>query len=147
MTEQRNRKHIVMEAKLPAEIARTRPRELDESETLVTWLDDEVVAGASQLVTVWYLKATPDTSYPAHTHDSDEVIGFFGSDAHDPQRLGGEIEFWLEDERYLIDRSCVIYVPKGMQHGPLVIRRVDSPIFHFTAMIGGQYVRKDVAAG
>ncbi len=147
MVEQRNRKYIVIGGKLPDDIMSTRDPELDKSETIASWLDGNVVEGASQMVCVWYLQGTPDKSYPAHTHDSDEIIGFFGSDPHDPQKLGGEIEFWLEDEQYIIDESCIIFAPKGMVHGPLVIRRVDRPFFHFTTMVGGQYVRKDVAQG
>lgn len=147
MAERRYAHHIVTGARLPEDISSTRPPELDESETIVTWLDDKVVKGASQMVCVWYLKATPDQAYPKHVHDTDEIVGFFGSDPHDPGKLGGEIEFWLEDEQYIIDQSCTIFVPKGMQHCPLVIRRVDRPIFHFTTMIGGQYVKRDVVTG
>lgn len=147
MIEQRNRKYIVTGVRLPDDIKRTRPAELDESETLVTWLDDAVVKGASQMVCLWYLQATPDQSYPAHTHECDEIVGFFGSDHLNPGKLGGEIEFWIEDEQFILDESCLIFVPKGMRHCPLVIRRVDSPIFHFTTMIGGQYVKQDVVEG
>ncbi len=147
MTGQRYRKHIVTGVQLPPDISSTRPKELDESETLVSWLDGNVVEGASQMVCLWYLKATPDQNYPAHVHEHDEIVGFFGSDPHDPTRLGGEIEFWLEDEQYILTQSCLIFAPKGMRHGPLVIRRVDSPIFHLTTMLGGQYVKKDVDAG
>lgn len=146
LTEQRNRKYIVTGVRLPDEIKRTRPAALDESETLVTWLDDAVVSGASQMVCLWYHKATPEDEYPAHTHEVDEIVGFFGSDPRDPGKLGGQIEFWIEDERFLIEESCVIFIPKGKVHCPLVIRRVDSPIFHFTTMIGGQYVKNDVVS-
>lgn len=147
MGEQRNRKYIVIGGKLPDDILATRDPELDQSETIASWLDGDVVEGASQMVVVWYLKGTPDKSYPAHTHETDEIIGFFGGDPHHPDELGGEIEFWLEDEQYIIDQSCFIFAPRGMVHGPLVIRRVDRPFFHFTTMVGGQYVKKDVVAG
>jgi hypothetical protein len=143
MAEQKHKKHIVTGLKLPENIKSSRPPDLDRSETLVSWLDNSVVEGASQMVCLWYLQATPDKSYPAHTHDTDEIVGFFGSDPHNPHKLAGEIEIWLEDEQYLIDESCLIFVPKGMRHCPLIIRKVSSPIFHFTAMIGGQYIRKD----
>jgi hypothetical protein len=143
--DQRNSKYIVTGVDLPEDIKLTRPPGLDETETLVSWLDGGVVAGASQMVCLWYLKATPDQSYPAHSHDVDEIVGFFGSDPHNPRSLGGEIEFWLENERFILTESCLIFTPKGMRHGPLVIRKVDSPIFHLTTMIGGQYVMKDVA--
>lgn len=146
MTEKKYAKHIVTNAALPADIAAVRPPELDETETIVSWLDGDVLEGASHMACIWYLKATPDDSYPAHTHENDEIVGFFGSNAADPHDLGGEIEFWLEDEQYIIDRSCLIFVPRGMKHCPLVIRRVDRPIFHFTTMLGGEYIKTDQTA-
>ena len=53
--------------------------------------------------------------------------------------LGGEIEFWLEDEKYLLTRSCLIFVPAGMKHCPIKFIRIDRPIFHFLMVTGGQY--------
>jgi hypothetical protein len=53
--------------------------------------------------------------------------------------LGGEIEFWLEDEKYMLTKSCIIFVPKGMKHCPIVFRRIDRPIFHFIFVTGGKY--------
>jgi len=90
---------------------------------------------------LWYLRP-PATEMPqdhSHSHDTDEIIGFFGSDPQDPYDLGGEVEFWLEDEQHMITRSSLIFVPRGMKHCPLLIRRVDRPIFHFSTVTGGQY--------
>jgi hypothetical protein len=67
------------------------------------------------------------------------MIGFFGSNPEDPYDLGGEIEFWLEDEKHILTRSCLIFVPRGMKHCPLILKRVDRPIFHFSTVTGGQY--------
>jgi hypothetical protein len=92
---------------------------------------------------IWYLKATPNDSFPAHTHNSDEIIAFFGSNPKDPHDLGGKIEIWLEDEKYILTKSCLIFVPKGMKHCPLVIRKVDRPIFHFTTVTEGQYIKNE----
>ena len=79
------------------------------------------------------------------THDFDEVITFIGNNVEDPYDLGGEIEFWLEDEPQIITRSSIIFVPKGMKHAPLIIRRVDRPIFHTAMGTGGIYLHNDVS--
>ena len=60
-----------------------------------------------------------------------------GSDPDNPHDLGGEIEIWLDDERYIITKSTIVVAPKNLAHCPLIIRRVDRPIFHFTAMVEG----------
>ena len=78
-----------------------------------------------------------------HTHDSDEIIGFFGNSSEDPYDLGGEIEIWLEDEKHIITKSALVFVPAGMKHCPLILRRVDRPIFHFTTVPGGRYIKDE----
>jgi hypothetical protein len=84
-------------------------------------------------------QSRPDAGNHSPQHDTDEIIGFFGSDPENPHDLNGEVEIWLEDEKHVIDRTTMIFVPAGMVHCPLVINRVDKPIFHFTTVSGGQY--------
>ena len=108
--------------------------------TRVLWIDEKVVEGAFQMNVSWYLKPqTGQQPLGAHTHDSGEIIGFFGSNHEDPHDLGGEVEFWLEDEKHIITKSCLIFVPRGMKHCPLVLTRVERPIFHFSTVTSGQY--------
>ena len=37
----------------------------------------------------------------------------------------------------------MIFVPAGLTHCPLVLRRVDRPIFHFTVVPAGYYIKDD----
>ncbi|MBN1190246.1 MAG: hypothetical protein JXA46_10870 [Dehalococcoidales bacterium] len=107
----------------------------------VLWIDKDVVDGAFQMNCSWYLRP-PDVKTAeatAHTHDADEIIGFFGNNWEDPYNLGAEIEFWLEDEMHIITGSSLIFVPRGMKHCPLILRRVDRPIFHFSTVTSGTY--------
>lgn len=143
MSEKKYGKYIVTGLTLPESVTATRPAELDKSETIVSWIDGDVVPGASHMACIWYFKATPENEYPAHTHESNELIGFFGSDYRNPHKLGGEIEFWIEDEQFIIDESCLIFVPAGVKHCPLRIRELTSPIFHFTSLSDGLYVKND----
>jgi hypothetical protein len=80
----------------------------------------------------------PDEAY-AHVHDCDEIIGFFGSNYEKPYELGAEIEFWIEDEPHIINSSALIFIPKGVKHCPLILKRVDRPIFHFSTVNSGTY--------
>jgi len=140
MAERKYEKHIVQELKttrFPPEYA----AKYAQYATRILWMDDKIVDGAFQMNCSWYFRP-PAQHMPegdAHTHDADEIIGFFGSDPQDPYDLGGEIEFWLEDEQYFLTRSSMIFVPGGMKHCPLLIRRVDRPIFHFSTVTTGQY--------
>jgi hypothetical protein len=110
----------------------------------VLWMDDDVVPGAFQMNCSWYCKPTPENikeSAP-HSHDCDEIIGFFSGNPDKPYDLGAEIEFWIEDEMHVITTSALIFMPKGMKHCPLKIRRIDKPVFHFTVLTGSHYISK-----
>ncbi|OFW57956.1 MAG: hypothetical protein A2133_07675 [Actinobacteria bacterium RBG_16_64_13] len=139
MSESRTSKYVVTELKMP-ESKQKIDDEYSKFAKRVLWMDDKVVEGAFHMNVAWYLKATASTMENVpHVHDSDEIIGFFSSDPADPWNLGGEVEIWLEDEKHVIDRSAMIFVPAGMWHCPLIITRVDRPIFHFTTVTGGKY--------
>ena len=107
--------------------------------SLILWLDDKVVPGAFQMNCVWYFAPTKRGPGGGHKHDVPEIIGFFGSDYKNQHDMGGELEFWMEDEKYLITKSCMIFVPAGVMHCPIVLTRVDRPIFHFSVVTSGQY--------
>jgi hypothetical protein len=100
----------------------------------MTYLDNEVVKGAYYTECSWLVKAYPDRIWvKEHSHDFDEVFGFYGSDVKNPKSLGGEVELSIGGERHLLTKSCLIFIPKGTKHCPLTIRKVDKPIFMFTS--------------
>lgn len=108
----------------------------------VLFLDSEVVPGAFYVETVWEQVRPgdpPRAPTEAHTHDYDEVLGFFGTDLERPHDLCGEIEFWIGDEKHVLTKSCLIFIPKGLSHCPLIVRRTDRPIFEFTTFAGKMY--------
>ena len=132
-------KYILTDLKIPEETQKTEAKFLKRA-TRILWLDDDAIKGAPYVTCCWYWKAGEGN--PAHAHDFDEIIGFCGGDPQNPHDLGGEIEFWLEDEKHIINKSCLIFVPKGMKHCPTRVLRVDRPIFHFTSSNGSHYIQK-----
>ena len=110
-----------------------------ERATRILWLEDEIIKGASSVICSWYWKATEEEGSPSHVHDFDEVVGFLGGDPQNPSDLGGEVEFWMEDEQYIFDKSFCVYIPENVMHCPLKMHRVDRPMFHFTIGPGEMY--------
>jgi len=106
--------------------------------TRVAYLDDEIVKGAFYVDCVWYRKGS-ERGHGAHTHDWDEVLAFFGTNPEDPHDLCGEVELWLENEKHIITKSCLVFIPKGVKHCPMILKRVDRPIFHFSAGPASMY--------
>lgn len=107
------------------------------------FLDNEVVPGAFYVETAWSpprgLVKEPKSVAEPHKHDYDEVLAMFGSDLDDPYELNGEVEFWLGEEKHTLTRTCIVFVPKGMMHCPLTVKRIDRPIFEFTTGPGTMY--------
>ncbi len=106
----------------------------------ILWMDGDVCEGAFQMNTAWYF-AVPerDPIFTEHTHDYDELLGFFGSNPDDPYDLGGVIEFSLNGEARRLTRSTMIWLPGGSTHNPMRILEVKRPIFHFSIVTNSVY--------
>jgi hypothetical protein len=107
-------------------------------------LNNAVARGALYFDAVWMVAkhGTPPTNIEiAHSHDFDEILGFFGNYRGNALELGGEVEIWLENEQYILTRSTVVFAPRGLVHGPISFRRIDRPILFFTSSNGTTYTR------
>ena len=120
----------------------------------VIWMDGEVIPGAFYAECTWIWPPSMKDQRPSvispeeakkwpgiepHTHDFHEVLTYFGTNFDDPSDLCGEVEFWLEDEKFIINKSFLAYIPAGMVHCPLKMLRHDAPIFHYTIGPGQKY--------
>ena len=158
MAESKYGKYIVTELKKNIKLPSFRAGEvLEEAKpgekrrmNHVIWMDSEVVPGSFYSECVWFFpgrEPTPEELQKmnkgggpqAHTHPFEEIITFFGTNFNDPHDLCGEVELWLEDEQFILNKSFLAYVPAGMKHCPLRIRRIDKPMFHFTLGPGQSY--------
>jgi len=77
----------------------------------------------------------------AHTHKFSQVIGLVGGTQADPHDLGGEVTLWLDGNKEVITRTCLIFIPAGVVHGPFLVSRVERPIFFVDIAMTGKYSR------
>jgi hypothetical protein len=68
-----------------------------------------------------------------------EIITFFGTDFNDIHNLQGEDELWVEGKPYNINKSFDDITPEEVEHGPLTVRNVRKPVFHYTVSHAGLY--------
>ena len=88
----------------------------------------------------WWTGTVPEEEqYGPHVHEADEYLGLIGSNPEDFRDLCGEVEWWFEDEKYTITKSCLIWVPAGVKHAPIVFRRIDRPIFFFSTVKSSEH--------
>jgi mannose-6-phosphate isomerase-like protein (cupin superfamily) len=132
--------HIVTELKEPEERKRQAPV-YNQYAQRVLWLDTDVVTHSFNINVSWYLKASTTVDDKPHTHTRDEIIGFFSNDPENPNDLGGEVEIWVGDEKFNITKSAMLFIPAGMVHCPLILKRVTRPIFHFTVVKAPRYIK------
>ena len=110
----------------------------------ITHIDSDTVDGAKFYnESMWIL---PDDSTKegkvladSHTHDWGQFLGFCVYNYDDIHDLGAEVEFTIDGETHTIKKTFTAFIPAGIQHGPLVIRNVTKPIFHFSSGSTGQY--------
>ena len=108
-------------------------------------MDSEVIKGAFYMELAWFWPGkwpeakTDEGTVKTHSHEFDEAIAFVGTNPDDPYDLGGEVELWVNGEQNILDRSFVAFIPAGTMHCPLIIRKVNRPIFHFTSGFGKKY--------
>ena len=139
MAKLKYQKYIVDTAEVPESYQKMHGRP-DGNKSRIVWMDDSTIKGAFYLACRWYTQSMGDRD-ENHSHDFDEVLGFIGSDWENPRELNGEIELWLEDEKYILTKSCVVFIPRGLKHLPLRVLRVDRPIMHFSMGPEGKYTR------
>ena len=89
----------------------------------------------------------PNPSIHEHVHDYDEIVVHIGSDRNNPEDLGAEIEFIMDGQSLTIDKTSVIFVPKGVKHGPLIWKRVDRPHIEMAILIGAGTLRESDPGG
>lgn len=70
---------------------------------------------------------------PTHVHPFDQWIYLIG--AEDFSEFDADVDFTLGDEIVHINYPCYVFIPKGMKHCPLDIKRVGEPIIFVDASI------------
>jgi hypothetical protein len=142
MAETKYGKYIITELKRKFQSPyETTIRPEDQTEILA--LDDSVIKGAFFVESLWFWPERAnktESDVEPHKHDYDEVLAMFGTNLEDPHDLCGEVEAWLGDEKHIINKSCIIYIPKGLQHGPFKFTRLDKPVFHFGIGLTKKYI-------
>ena len=143
MSERKYEKYILTDLVLPEDVKERQP-EYNKRATRILWLEDFVMKGSPGIIASWYWKATDEEGTPQHTHDYDEVVGFLGGDPDNPGDLNGEVEWWMEDEKFTLTKSCFILCPKGIKHSPLRVVRVDRPILFLAISLTGEYKKENI---
>ena len=106
----------------------------------ILWIDGDKLKGAPYMEAVWFKTVNP-SGPPSHIHEFDEVIGFLGTDPEHPDDLGGTIDIDVGGETFTCSKSFYTFVPRGTEHSPIIVPRLERPFIHFSGGGKGQYIR------
>ena len=115
----------------------------------LTYVTDKLIPGCNLYVEYGWIWEMPEPNphIHEHTHDYDEVIIHMGIDHENPEYLGAEIEFVMDGEPLIINKTSALYIPKGVKHGPVTWKRVDSPHVQMGIIVGTGDMEKTGIAG
>jgi len=78
---------------------------------------------------------------PAHAHDGDEIFFIFGGNPQNYYDFDAEIEvhFGEEGEKHIVNTTSIVYIPKGLVHGPIAITKVNKPFQWMHVLFASKY--------
>jgi hypothetical protein len=95
----------------------------------------------------WKCIVRPYTDEPeAHRHDFPQFLVFLGGDPNNMLDLGGEVEITLSEdgknfEKHLLTTMATVYIPAGLYHCPLVMKKVERPFVFYNFALTDKYVK------
>ncbi len=84
---------------------------------------------------------------PDHSHDYEEVVLLVGNNPENPEYLGAEIEFCIDGQPLLFNKTTAIFAPKSLNHGPLTWKKFEKPHLLMPIVIGTGSLAEAAPAG
>ena len=133
-------------------LAKEQPRLHPELTKPVLELKSDESFGNHKFSLSWCPIPVPFEMVPqTHAHDYDQFLLFVGGDTNNMLDLGGEVELTLSEdgknlEKFVFTTATMVYVPAGLYHCPLNIKKVNDPnkpiLFH-DFFLASEYKRRE----
>ena len=94
------------------------------------------IDGARPNFALYYVVRAGMFAEPPHSHQADEYLMFLGTDPYNMKSLGATVEvaFGEDWEKVEFSTSAMVYFPKGIQHCPIHVKKMDTfPVRAFLA--------------
>lgn len=116
----------------------------------MTYMSNDLVAGSNTYIEIGWIYGMPEPNPHIldHNHDDyDEIVLHIGMDPENPEELGAKIEFVVGGETIVIDKTSALFIPRGVDHGPLTWKSVDKPHIQMVVMPGAGTLAESNPAG
>jgi hypothetical protein len=116
---------------------------------IMTYMSNKLVPGCNIYIELGWIYDIPEPNphILEHSHDYEEVVLNIGGDPNNPEDLGAEIEFRIDNQPLTFDTTAAAYVTKGIKHGPLTWKRLDRPHLLMPIIIGAGTLAQAAPAG
>jgi hypothetical protein len=104
----------------------------------MTFISSAQIPESKYYIEFGWIYGIPEPNPPVkqHVHKNDELIVHFGGDWNNPEDLGGEIDFAVEDEHLISSTNTAFFAPKGLRHCPVTWKRWQKPHIEMAITIG-----------
>jgi hypothetical protein len=93
------------------------------------YVSSNVLLGCKNYIDFGWITETPDPNppIPLHDHDFEEIVLNLGNDPNNPQDLGADVEFCIDNQCVTFNKTCATYIPRGIPHGPMTWKKINKP--------------------
>jgi hypothetical protein len=104
----------------------------------MTFMSSAQVPEANYYIEFGWVYGIPDPnpSVTRHVHQQDEIALHFGGDWNNPEDLGGEIDFGVENDFLVLNTSCAFFAPRGLYHCPVIWKKWSKPHIEMAITLG-----------
>ena len=104
----------------------------------MTYVSDKLIPQSDVYIRFGWIYDMPDPNphIYEHTHNYDEIVLHIGTDSENPEDLGAELEFIVDGESIIINKTSALFIPKGVKHGPLTWKNVRRPHLEVSVLPG-----------
>ena len=107
----------------------------------VILMNNELVPGCNTFIMYNWIARKPEPN-PMHasyeSHDYDEIILNIGTDPHNPEYLGAEIEGYMGGERQIMNKTTAIFIPRHVEHGRVTWKNFERPHIQMAIKLSGK---------
>ena len=101
---------------------------------MITCLGPRDIPGSRLAIGFAHIVAPGDYSGPAHKHAFDHYIWMIGT-SDNFVGIDADMEFQLDGVVHQINYPFYAFIPKGMSHCPLIVKRIGKPLIFIDARI------------
>ena len=102
---------------------------------MITALGSKDIPGSNLAIGFAYITEPESLGGPSHQHPFDQYIFLISGNPKNFLDFDADIEFELDGQVRKFNYPCYTFIPKGMYHCPLVVKRVGKPLIFIDARL------------